>query len=111
MFLIKLLFKNAFRHKLRTILTMLGLVVAISSFGLLNTVVEAWYAGVDATSNTRLVTRSAISIGYPLPITYASRIRRVEGVKNVTWANWFGGYYIDKKNPSTCCHPKSAKPS
>jgi putative ABC transport system permease protein len=98
MFLIKLLFKNAFRHKLRTILTMLGLVVAISSFGLLNTVVEAWYAGVDATSNTRLVTRSAISIGYPLPITYAARMSRVDGVKRVTWANWFGGYYIDKKN-------------
>lgn len=98
MFLIKLLLKNAFRHRLRTILTMLGLVVAISAFGLLNTVVEAWYAGVDATSSTRLITRSAVSVGYPLPITHAARIRSVDGVKSVTWANWFGGFYIDKKN-------------
>ncbi len=98
MFLIKLLLKNAFRHRLRTLLTMMGLVVAISAFGLLNTVVEAWYAGVDATSSTRLITRSAVSVGYPLPITYAARIKSVEGVKSVTWANWFGGYYIDKKN-------------
>jgi putative ABC transport system permease protein len=98
MFLLKLLLKNAFRHKLRTILTMLGLVVAISAFGLLNTVVEAWYGGLDSTSSSRLITRSAVSLGYPLPITYAARIRSVEGIKRVTWINWFGGYYINKKN-------------
>ena len=31
MFLLRLLFKNAFRHRLRTVLTMVGLVVAILS--------------------------------------------------------------------------------
>jgi putative ABC transport system permease protein len=98
MFLFKLLLKNAFRHKLRTLLTMVGLVVAVSSFGLLRTIVDAWYAGVDATSNTRLITRSSISLGYPLPLYYAERIRKVDGVSKVTWANWFGGVYIDKKN-------------
>lgn len=98
MFLFKLLLKNAFRHKLRTLLTMVGLVVAISSFGLLRTIVDAWYAGVDATSNTRLITRSAISLGYPLPLYYGERIRKIEGVGQVTWANWFGGIYIDRKN-------------
>jgi len=98
MFIFKLLLKNAFRHKLRTMLTMVGLVVAISAYGLLRTIVEAWYAGVDATSSTRLITRSAISVGYPLPLYYADRIRKVEGVSEVTWANWFGGIYIDRKN-------------
>lgn len=98
MFLFKLLLKNAFRHKLRTLLTMVGLIVAISAFGLLRTIVDAWYAGVDATSSTRLITRSAISVGYPLPLYYAERIRKVEGVAHVTWANWFGGIYIDRKN-------------
>jgi putative ABC transport system permease protein len=98
MFLFKLLLKNAFRHKLRTILTMVGLVVAISAFGLLRTIVDAWYAGVDGTSSTRLITRSAISIGYPLPLYYAERIKKIEGVTGVTWMNWFGGIYIDRRN-------------
>jgi putative ABC transport system permease protein len=61
MFVLRLLLKNAFRHRLRTLLTMVGLVVAISAFGLLRTIVDAWYAGAEASSSTRLVTRSATS--------------------------------------------------
>jgi putative ABC transport system permease protein len=52
MFLLRLL-KNAFRHKLRTVLTMVGLVVAICAFGLLRTIVDAWYAGVEGSSPAR----------------------------------------------------------
>ena len=98
MFLFKLLLKNAFRHKLRTMLTMVGLIVAISAFGLLRTIVDAWYAGADATSATRLITRSAISVGYPLPLYYAEKIKQIEGVNGVTWVNWFGGIYIERRN-------------
>lgn len=98
MFLFKLLLKNAFRHKLRTILTMVGLIVAISAFGLLRTIVDAWYAGVEGTSSTRLITRSAISLGYPLPVYYADKIKKIDGVTGVTWMNWFGGIYIDRRN-------------
>lgn len=96
--LIKLLFKNAFRHKLRTYLTILGMTIAILAFGLLRTVVGAWYAGVEASSANRLVTRNAISLVFTLPISYKDKIRQVEGVKEVTWGNWFGGYYIEEKN-------------
>lgn len=98
MFLLRLLLKNAFRHRLRAWLTMVGLVVAISAFGLLRTIVDAWYAGVDATSSTRLITRSAISLTFALPLNYAERIRAVDGVKGVSWANWFGGIYITERN-------------
>mgnify|MGYP001351661128 CR=1 FL=1 len=98
MFLFKLLLRNAFRHRVRTLLTMVGLVVAICAFGLLRTIVDAWYAGVDATSSTRLVTRSAISLTFPLPLHYAERIRSVDGVKAISWANWFGGVYITERN-------------
>jgi hypothetical protein len=41
MFLLRLLLKNAFRHKLRTSLTLVGLVVAVCAFGLLRTIVES----------------------------------------------------------------------
>ncbi|RJR30149.1 MAG: FtsX-like permease family protein [Desulfobacteraceae bacterium] len=96
--LLKLLFRNGFRHKLRTLLTLTGLCVAVLAFGLLRTVVDAWYAGVSASSATRLVTRNAISLTFPLPLSYKEKIRSVEGVKNVAFANWFGGFYIDMKN-------------
>ncbi|MBL8349626.1 MAG: FtsX-like permease family protein [Burkholderiaceae bacterium] len=98
MFVFRLLLKNAFRHKLRTALTMVGLVVAICAFGLLRTIVDAWHAGVEASSSTRLVTRSNISLTFALPLNYAQRLRAVEGVRQVSWANWFGGVYITERN-------------
>ncbi|HMV05834.1 MAG TPA: FtsX-like permease family protein [Accumulibacter sp.] len=98
MFLLRLLLKNAFRHKLRTVLTLIGLVVAICAFGLLRTIIDAWYAGVEASSSTRLVTRSSISLTFQLPLGYAQRIRAVDGVRAISWANWFGGVYITERN-------------
>ena len=98
MFLLRLLFKNAFRHRLRTVLTMVGLVVAICAFGLLRTIIDAWYAGVEGTSSTRLITRNSISLTFPLPLSYADRLRSVEGVTGVSWSNWFGGVYITERN-------------
>ena len=98
MFLTQLLLRNAFRHPLRSLLTLLGLVVAIAAFGLLRTVNEAWYAGVQASSATRLVARNATSLTFVLPISYAQRIRGVDGVSSVSWANWFGGIYQSERN-------------
>ncbi len=98
MFLLRLLLKNAFRHRLRTLLTMIGLIVAICAFGLLRTIVDAWYNGAEATSSTRLITRNATSLTFPLPLNYAERIRTVDGVSSVSWSNWFGGVYITERN-------------
>jgi putative ABC transport system permease protein len=98
MLLPMLIAKNAFRHKLRTALTITGIIVAITAFGLLRTIVDAWYAGANASSSARLVTRSAVSLVFPLPLTYAEKIRHVEGVRSVSWANWFGGVYISERN-------------
>lgn len=109
MFVLKLLFRNAFRHKLRTVLTVAGVAIAILSFGLLQTVVSAWYAGVNASSATRLISRNAISLVFSLPISYKERIRQVEGVKSVASVNWFGGVYITEKNffPNFAVEPAS----
>ncbi|HYA13141.1 MAG TPA: FtsX-like permease family protein [Syntrophales bacterium] len=98
MLFLKLLFRNAFRHRLRTGLTILGIAIAILAFGMLRTMVGAWYAGVEASSAGRLVTRNAISLIFPLPISYKDKIRQVSGVKIVSYGNWFGGLYIDEKN-------------
>lgn len=94
----KLLFRNAFRHRLRTLLTIFGVAVAVLAFGLLRTVVEAWHAGVSAASANRLVIRNAISLTFFLPIAYMEKIRAVDGVQAVAHMTWFGGVYIDRKN-------------
>ncbi len=98
MFILKILIRNAFRHKLRTFLTVLGITVAILAFGLLRTFINAWYGGVEASSASRLVTRNSISLIFSLPFSYKDKIRQVDGVKIVSWGNWFGGIYIDEKN-------------
>ncbi len=98
MHVLKLIFKNAFRHKLRTFLTILGVAIAILAFGLLRTVISTWYLGVETASATRLVTRNAISLVFPLPLSYQDKIRQIEGVKNVSYGTWFGGIYIDEKH-------------
>ncbi len=98
MFFLKYAIRNAFRHKLRTILTVVGVAIAILAFGLLRTLVGLWYLGVESSSATRLVTRNSISLVFPLPISYKDRIRQVRGVMDVSWGSWFGGVYKDPKN-------------
>ncbi|MXN77302.1 FtsX-like permease family protein [Burkholderia sp. 4701] len=98
MYVLKLIARNALRHKLRTLLTVLGLTIAVLAYGLLHTVVDAWYAGAAAASNARLVTRNAISLVFPLPVSYENRIRGVDGVTLVARSNWFGGIYREPKN-------------
>ncbi|MBW1916902.1 MAG: ABC transporter permease [Deltaproteobacteria bacterium] len=94
----KIIFRNILRHRLRTFLTITGMAVAILSFGLLRTVVGAWYAGVESSSAYRLVTRNAVSLIYRLPVAYLNKIRAVPGVSEVSYSSWFGGIYIDEKN-------------
>ena len=97
-YILRLASKNMWRHRLRTGLTMAGIAIAIVSFGLLRTVVDSWYAGAELSSSGRLITRSAASLSFSLPVTYSERIRRLPGVNGVTWANWFGGIYIDENH-------------
>jgi len=94
----KLIVRNALRHRLRTGLTVTGLLVAVLAYGLLQTVVDAWYAGAAASSGARLVTRNSISLVFSLPLSYENRIRGVEGVSAVARSSWFGGIYQEPKN-------------
>ena len=98
MLIVRLLFKNAFRHKFRAFLTILSITIAILAVVMLRTVIGAWYAGVDASSASRLVSRNAVSIIFPLPLSYKDRIQQIDGVHLVSYGNWFGGIYIDEKN-------------
>lgn len=107
--ILKIPIKNAFRHKLRTTLTVIGIAIAVLAFGILRTVIDAWYAGAEASSATRLVTRNSISLVFPLPLSYKEKIRQIPGVELVSYGNWFGGIYIDEKNffPNFAIEPEA----
>jgi putative ABC transport system permease protein len=98
MFALRFIIRNALRHKLRTGLTVLGIFVAILAYGILQTVVDAWFAGANAASATRLVSRNAISLVFRLPVSYESRIRAIDGVGKVARSVWFGGIYKEPRN-------------
>lgn len=107
--ILKLIIRNAFRHRLRTGLTVIGVTIAILAFGLLRTLVGLWYLGVESSSATRLVTRNSISLVFTLPVAYKERIRQVPGVTHVGAMNWFGGVYITEKNffPNFAIEPRT----
>lgn len=95
MHVFKLILKNTLRHKLRSFLTIVGISIAVMAFGFMRTVITAWYAGVEASSVNRMITRHSVSFIFPLPLSYRDQIARIPGVSQVSYANWFGGVYKD----------------
>jgi len=95
--ILRLIYRNTLRQRLRTVLTIMGMAVATLAFCLLHTLVNAWYAGVAMASPNRLVTRNAVSLIMPLPLSYRQKILQVPGVRDVVYARWFGGVYVDEK--------------
>ncbi|HXH63306.1 MAG TPA: FtsX-like permease family protein [Gemmatimonadales bacterium] len=93
--IVSIIFRNAFRHPLRSILTVFGIATAVMAFGLLRTIVGAWNAGVANSSENRMIVRHRVSFIFPLPQADRAEILRVPGVSQATWANWFGGVYGD----------------
>ncbi|HEX7060745.1 MAG TPA: ABC transporter permease [Woeseiaceae bacterium] len=88
-----------FRRKGRTFLTLISIMAAFLLFGMLNGVRQSFAdAGKSAVGATRLQTTSRLSFIQPLPMSLAARIEQVDGVEEVTWANWFGGAYQEPSN-------------
>jgi putative ABC transport system permease protein len=92
-----LVIANLKRHKLRSILTMCSVGLALFLFASLRTVVTTLTAGGEVSSASRMITQNATAFVIPLPMSYAQRLRSVPHVTDVTWANWFGGKYGDGK--------------
>jgi len=93
-----LLFANLLRRKVRTTLTLGSFAVALFLFCLLVTIRAAFNQGVEAAGADRMLVINKVSMIQPLPIAYRERLQRVPGVKELTFANWFGGVYQDEKN-------------
>ncbi len=84
---------NAFRNKKRTLLTMGSVTVAFFLFGTLRSVLTTLDSAAEVGSEARLVVSNASGITFLMPEAHANRLASVDGVRSVTWSNWFGGYY------------------
>ncbi len=87
----RLVLVNLGRNKLRTLLTFGSVVVALFLFCALRGVLDTLHAAIRVGSETRMATRNAISLVFPLPLAYRDRIAAVPGIKAVSYSNWFGG--------------------
>jgi len=93
-----LIWKNLWRRKLRTLFTLLSILASFATFAVLSAVDVGFSSGVDVAGADRLLTIHKVSLIQPLPVSYLERIKKVQGVEAVTYANWFGGIYQDPKN-------------
>lgn len=82
----------------RTILTVLGLAVALFLFVTLRTFLHTLQTVGDVGSESRLVVSNKLGIVFPLPLAYASRLEGLDGVHTLSYASWFGGIYQDPRN-------------
>lgn len=94
-----LIWAALFRRKARTFLTLASILAAFLLFGMLDGIRTTFaQLGQSADGAQRLQTTSRLSIVESLPISLESRIRRIDNIQDVTWANWFGGAYQNPRN-------------
>jgi len=93
-----LIWAGLWRKRVRTVLTLLCVVVAFALFGLLHGFTAAIDGIVEQMSDTRLRTMSRVNITQPLPLAHRARMQTVPGVDEVSYYNFFAGYYQDRSN-------------
>ena len=93
-----LVWSNLRRKKMRTILTLLSIMVAFMLFGYLGAIRQGFSQGIDAAGVDRLIVRHKISIIQLLPEAYESRIEQIDGVIDAAHQTWFGGIYQKPSN-------------
>lgn len=93
-----LVWAQLFRSKTRSLLTLFSVVTAFLLFGMLDSVRVAFASGGSVDGANRLVVASRLSITQMLPVSLLPRIESLPGVRQTTYAAWFGGIYQDARN-------------
>ena len=94
-----LAFKNSWRNRRRSILTISSIAVSLCLLGVLIAIYNALFFGQATPGQAlRLVVRHKVSLAQPIPVAYEEKIRKVPGVKEVSAWNWFGGTYKDNRD-------------
>lgn len=87
----KLVLVNLLRNKLRTLLTLGSVFVALFLFSSLGAIIDTFQAAADSGSRERLAVRHAIALTNFLPGNYKPQIAGIPGVRRVCTQTWFGG--------------------
>jgi putative ABC transport system permease protein len=93
-----LVWSNLKRKKIRTILTLLSIMIAFLLFGYLGAIKQGFSQGIDVAGVDRLIVRHKVSIIQLIPQSYESRIEQVDGVIDAVHQTWFGGIYQKPSN-------------
>jgi putative ABC transport system permease protein len=93
-----LLWATLWRKKVRTIFTLLSIVIAFLLFGMLQGVNAAFHSNIDSANINRLIVSSRISLTQPLPLSQMQQMDALPGVAHVTYAVWFDARYQEQKN-------------
>jgi len=93
-----LVWSNLKRKKMRSILTILSIMVAFMLFGYLGAIRQGFSQGIDVAGVDRLIVRHKVSIIQLLPEAYESRIEQIDGVIDASHQTWFGGIYQKPSN-------------
>jgi putative ABC transport system permease protein len=94
-----LVWAGLWRKRIRTCLTLLSIVVAFSLFGIMHGVTAGLDDAIDGlTDESRLMTQSRINIVEPLPISYLPQIQNIDGVEDVVYYGYFGGFFQEPRN-------------
>ena len=88
-----LVYKNLTRKKMRLFLTCFAIFIAFLIFGAVSALKGSLDSGVEMSADNRLVVVNKTNFTISLPYAYVNKVKAIEGVKDVTHANWFGGYY------------------
>lgn len=103
--------RHLLQHPVRSLLTVLALMVGIFLFCFLTSIVTSLEAAVKAVAANRIVVGSAVSLFQSLPTTaqYIDGIGETPGVESVTRFTWFGGLYPgkDAPEPQFGCDPQA----
>lgn len=96
-----LIFKNTWRNKRRTFLTLASIAASLCLLGFLLAIANMFFwAESSADQAYRLIVRNRVSLANPMPVSYMPRIKQVSGVEEAMIFQWFGGTYKDARDPS-----------
>jgi putative ABC transport system permease protein len=90
---------NLFRKRVRTVLTLLSVIMAFLLFGLLQSVNTIFSSGADFVGATRLFVQARVSFTSPLPVSMVPKLEAIPGVARVAYQQWFGGVWLQTNTP------------
>ena len=105
----RLMFKNLLRSRRRTVLTVLSIAVSLFIFAVLVSLPTfANQMLADTASSVRILSRTKMGLGYPLPVAYKPKIATIPHVVAVAPLVIYGGIYHEASDqfPSVATEAK-----